>query len=31
MRADGLIESDHCKCDWTDTGAKQEFSQLIVE
>ena len=21
----------HCKCDWTDTGAKQGFSQLIVE
>ena len=23
--------SIHCKCDWTDTGAKQGFSQLIVE
>ena len=21
----------HCNCDWTDTGAKQAFSQLIVE
>ena len=20
----------HCKCDWTDTGAKQGFSQLIA-
>ena len=21
----------HCKCDWTDTGAKQGLSQLTVE
>ena len=21
----------HCRCDWTDSGAKQGFTQLIVE
>ena len=25
-----LLQSKHCKCDWTDTGAKQGFSQLIA-
>ena len=26
-----LISLTHCKCDWTNTGAKQGFSHHIAE
>ena len=31
MLAQNRKSSIHCKCDWTDTGAKQGMSQQFIE